>query len=50
MATGNEYNAWQNEWVPAGTTRGGIDEAVIDSMKKGDYSFKHVFSDEEWRK
>lgn len=50
MATGNESNAWQDEWCPAGTTRGGTDEAVIDPMEKGEYSYRHVFGNEEWRK
>lgn len=50
MATGNEPNAWQDEWCPCGVTRDGTNEAVIDQMEKGDYSFKHVFGDDEWRK
>ncbi len=50
MSTGNETNAWQNEWCPGGTTRGGVDEAIVDNIKKGDYSFRHVFSDEDWKK
>lgn len=50
MATGNEPNAWQDEWCPCGVTRDGTNEAVIDPMEKGDYSFKHVFGDDEWRK
>ncbi len=50
MSTGNEPNAWQNEWCPCGTTRGGCDEAVTDSMESGDYSFKHCFSAEDWRR
>ena len=47
MADGNEPNAWQDEWCPCGTTRGGIDEAVIDPMEEGEYSYKHVFGDDE---
>lgn len=50
MATGNEPNAWQDEWCPCGVTRDGTNEAVIDPMEKGDYSFKHVFGDDEWHK
>ncbi len=50
MADGNEPNAWQDEWCPAGTTRGGMDEAVIDPMEEGSYSYKHVFADDEWKK
>lgn len=50
MATGNEPNAWQDEWCLCGVTRDGTNEAVIDQMEKGDYSFKHVFGDDEWRK
>jgi len=46
----NEPNAWQDEWCPCGVTRDGTNEAVIDPMEKGDYSFKHVFGDDEWRK
>jgi len=50
MATGNEVNAFQNEWCPCGTTRGGMDEAVIDQLRKGEYSYKHCFDDdEEWK-
>ena len=50
MATGNEINAWQDEWCPAGVTRAGVDEAVIDSLEKGEYSYKHCFDDFEWKK
>lgn len=50
MADGNEPNAWQDEWCPAGTTRGGMDEAVIDPMDEGEYSYKHVFGDDDWKK
>ena len=50
MSTGNETNAWQNEWCPGGTTRGGVDEAIVDNIKKGDYSYRRVFSDEDWKK
>lgn len=50
MADGNEANAWQDEWCPAGTTRGGMDEAVIDPMDDGEYSYKHVFGDDDWKK
>lgn len=50
MATGNEPNAWQDEWCPCGVTRDGTDEAVIDPMEKGEYSYKHVFGGDEWRK
>ena len=50
MPTGNEPNAWVDEWCPAGVTRAGKDEAVIDPMKEGEYSYKHVFGDEEWKK
>lgn len=50
MATGNEPNAWQDEWCPCGVTRDGTDEAVIDPMEKDEYSYKHVFGGDEWRK
>ena len=30
--------------------RDGTDEAVIDPMEKGEYSYKHVFGGDEWRK
>lgn len=50
MATGNEANAWQDEWCPAGVTRAGVDEAIIDPLNKGDYSYKHCFGESEWKK
>lgn len=50
MPTGNEHNAWQQEWCPCGTTRGGCDEAVIDPVIGGSYSYKHVFEAEDWKK
>ncbi len=49
MATGNEMNAWQDEWCPAGVTRGGVDEAIIDPLSVGDYSYKHCFDDDVWK-
>ena len=39
MSTGNEMNAWEDEWCSGGTTRGGIDEAVIDAPERTDYTF-----------
>ena len=50
MSTGNEVNAWQDEWCPAGVTRAGIDEAVINPLEKGEYSYRNCFGDNEWKK
>ncbi len=36
MADGNETNAWQ-------------DEAVINPLKYGEYSYKHCFGDDDWK-
>lgn len=50
MANGNETNAWQDEWCPAGTTRGGQDEAIINPLEEGQYSYRHCFEDDVWKK
>lgn len=50
MVSGNEPNAWQDEWCPCGTTRGGCNETVIDPMESDDDSFKQCFITEGWRK
>lgn len=50
MANGNETNAWQDEWCPAGVTRGGQDEAIINPLKPGKYSYKNCFKDDVWKK
>ncbi|MBQ2726863.1 MAG: hypothetical protein IJF78_14255, partial [Clostridia bacterium] len=42
MSTGNEENAWQDKWVPGGVTSGGTNEAVIDPIEKGNYSYQKV--------
>jgi hypothetical protein len=49
MANGNETNAWQDEWCPAGVTRAGKDEAIINPLDPGQYSYRHCFEDYEWK-
>ena len=43
MPSGNEPGAWDGLWVPGGYTKGGIPEAVIDQIQKGDYLISNIF-------
>ena len=43
MPSGNEPGAWDGLWVPGGYTKGGIPEAVIDQIQKGDYLVSNIF-------
>ena len=41
--SGNEDGAYQGLWEPAGYTKGGIPEAVINQLAPGDYVKKQVY-------
>ena len=43
MPSGNEPGAWDGLWIPGGYTKGGIPEAVIDQIQKGDYLISNIF-------
>ena len=43
MPSGNEPGEWDGLWVPGGYTKGGIPEAVIDQIQKGDYLISNIF-------
>jgi len=43
IPSGNEPGAWDGLWVPGGYTKGGIPEAVIDQIQKGDYLISNIF-------
>jgi hypothetical protein len=44
MPSGNEKGAYQGLWEPGGDTQGDIPEAVIDQLKKGDYTYGSVYN------
>ncbi len=43
IPNGNEYGA-NEKWVPGGTTKGGIPEAVVDPIPEGGYTVKDLWS------
>lgn len=43
MPRGNESGAYDDYWIPGGYTKGGISEAVIDSVSEDLYTFLEVF-------
>ena len=43
MPSGNEPGAWNGSWVPSCYTKGGIPEAVIEQIQKGDYLISNIF-------
>ena len=49
IPTGNEPNAWQDEWCPAATTRNGVCEAVIDPPTREQYQFRQLIGDMTWK-